>query len=123
MLQRPSHLVSRQIQGRAFSEAVSLIRTTGTRNEFGEYSETETGTDTLCATAPVTSTDPRARMLMEGGVQLDAMRIFWMVETPDSVDDDSAGDILLYESERWRVEQVQRWGGFVEVLAVRQEVQ
>ena len=123
-LKRPNHLAQRQVVGRAFSEKLTLIRTVGARNSFGEYTESEQLIPTACATAPVSGSDARARLILEEGVRLEAVRYFWIIEVIDPVvEDHSAGDILLFENERWRVRAVQKWGGFVEALAVRQEPQ
>ena len=71
-LKRPNHLAQRQIVGRAFSEKLTLVRTVGARNSFGEYTEVEQLFPTVCATAPVSGSDARARLILEeGGVQLD----------------------------------------------------
>ena len=124
-IKRPAHLTRRQIAGRAFSEGVVLIRLTGGgRNKFGEWQATETPADTVCATAPASGDDARVRELMEDGVHLEAMRIFWTVEALNpAVEGSSPGDILVFESERWRVRSTKRWGGFSESLAVRQSPQ
>ena len=124
-LQRPTHLDVRQIRGRAFSEPLTIQHTQAEFNVYGEPSESvEAESVTLCATAPPTGReDARVRVIMEGGVQLDAIRIFWTVETLHSVGDHGPGDILIFEGERWRVHGTQRWQGFSESIAVRQEGQ
>ena len=64
------------------------------------------------------------RVLIEGGVQLDAIRQFWTVEDIAVVDEGhSAGDLFAYEGERWRARATGRWGGFSDTIAVRQEGQ
>ena len=125
MRQRPSHLRTRQLRGVAFGEPATLVRVTGSRDDdHGEYSETETSTEIVCASAPVTGVDEeRRRLLSEAGVQLDAGRLFWLVETPDPVTTTHGGDIIVYEGERWRVSEAQRWGNFSEVLGIRIEPQ
>ena len=59
------------------------------------------------------------------GIALEAMRMFWTVETPRPVADDSAGDIIVWpvDGERFRVRAVGPWGGFSAVVGVRQEGQ
>ena len=124
VLRRPPHLATRQFTGRAFSEAATLIRVAGSRNEYGEHTETETSTEIKCVTAAVSGIDEeRRRVLSEAGVQLDAGRLFWLALTAEPVSATGNGDIIVYGGERWRVSEVQRWGDFAEVLAVRQEPQ
>ena len=123
-LARPSHLVHRQVSGRAFGEEAQLLRVTGQRNDYWEYQESTNQVDIMCATAPPTAGDPRVRVLMEGGVQLEAMRMFWTAENLEPVQEDGgAGDIVIYAGERWRIRSTQRWGGFSESIGVRQEGQ
>ena len=123
-LKRPAHLAARQIRGRAFSEPITILRTEGEFNVYGEYHESTTSIVTKCATAPVTSTDARVRVLAEGGIALEAMRYFWTVEDVESVKEgESPGDIIEFVGEMWRVKDTQRWGSFSESLAVRIENQ
>ena len=123
-LKRPNHLAQRQVVGRAFSEKLTLIRTVGSRNNVGEYSEVEQLFPTVCATAPVSGNDARVRLLTEGGVQLDMMRVFWTVQDLDPVvEGHSAGDIVEFEGDRFRIRLTQRWGSFSESIGVRQEGQ
>lgn len=123
-LQRPDHLTARQMQGRAFSEAISIIRTAGDYNAYGEFEETETPSPSLCATAPSTGQRPQERRLMEGGVALSDMRIFWTVEALDPlVEGQSAGDLVEFGGERFRIRASDNWGGFSESIGVRQEGQ
>ena len=125
-LKRPQHLVRRQISGRVFSEPVTIVRSQGSRNEFGEYVEMETMVDSLCATAPASGVSQEAilRELTEGGVQLDSIRVFWTVEDMNPVvEGDDSGDKLIYLGERYRVHLTQRWGGFSESICKREEGQ
>ena len=125
-LARPQHLVDRQITGRAFSEEISVLRTAGAYNDDGEYVETDIPADTLCATAPPSTQDARVRELTEGGVKLEAMRLFWTAEDLRPASSETAGDIVVFpreDGERFRVRMTQRWGDFSESLAVRQEAQ
>ena len=118
MLRRPVHLSQRQVRGRAFSERVTIQHVIGEHNVFGEYSTATRETETLCATAPATGTgaaDARVREITEGGVLLEAIRFFWLIEDVHSVAyDEGPGDILIYAGERWRVKSTQRWGGLSE---------
>ena len=125
-IQRPQHLVRRQAIGRAFGEDATLITVTTAPNDFGESADSESPAPITCATAPAPGKDDaRVRQLMEAGIALEAMRLFWTVETPRSVADDSAGDIIVYPvgGERFRVHSVAPWGGFSECVGVRQEGQ
>ena len=125
MLRRPQHLVRRQISGRVFSEPLTIVRSHGARNAFGEYVERETTLETLCATAPVAGVSQDIiRELTQGGVQLDAIRVFWTVEDLNPVvEGRDAGDKLVYLGERYRVHLTQRWGGFSETVCKREEGQ
>ena len=124
-LKRPAHLAARQIRGRAFSEPITILRTEGEYNVYGEYHESTTSVPAKCATAPVTNlSDSRVRILAEEGITLSAMRHFWTVEDLEPVKEgQSAGDIVEFVGEQWRVRVTQRWGGFSESLAVRIENQ
>ena len=109
---------------RYFGCPAILVRITGDFNDRGEYEETETETVIKCATAPATGDDARVRVLTEGGVRLDGMRRFWLTEAVEPVGDDTAGDVIEYDGERFRAHVVERWGPEAfEVLAVRQEGQ
>lgn len=126
-LKRPNHLAQRQVVGRAFSEKLTLVRTVGSRNVHGEYTEVEQLFPTVCATAPIPSGsagDARVRLLTESGVQLDGLRIFWTTQDLNPVvEGHSAGDIVEFNSERYRIRLTQRWGSFSESIGVRQEAQ
>lgn len=123
MLTRPRHLTRRQTEGRAFSEPVTLVRTSGAY-VAGRWTENEpTTTELRCATAPMESGDARARSYTEAGVQLDALRLFWHADDVNPVSDTSAGDILDYQGTRYRVQGTQRWGGFSETVGQRIEGQ
>ena len=126
-IQRPQHLVRRQVQGRMFGEDASLVTVGTSVNNFGEPSSTETTADITCATAPASGDDARVRQIAEGGIALEAMRQFWMAEEPRPVEDEeSAGDIIVWprvNGERFRVHSVEPWGGFSAVIGVREEGQ
>lgn len=125
VITRPEHLQNRPIVGRFFSEPVQIITTTGTRNQYGEWTATEAApVATVCATAPLSAGDARARdPIAEGGIRLSDMRLFWTAESIDPVTDASGETILVYAGERWRVSETQRWRGFSETLATRIETQ
>ena len=124
-LRRPRHLVRRQIRGRAFSEPINLYRVDGERNNRGQLVETVgPAIPTKCATAPASGSDARVRELMEGGVDLGAMRNFWTVEDVNPAEEGGGrGDIIEFLNERYRVQSTQRWGGFSESLCILAEEQ
>ena len=122
-IQRPQHLVRRQVQGRMFGEDATLVTVGTSVNDFGEPSSTETTADITCATAPVSAGDARARIIEEGGVALSDLRLFWTAEELDPVTDGSAGDIVIYEGERFRIRETARYGSFSESVGQRQEPQ
>ena len=110
----------------AFGEAAALVRVTGSRDANGEWSETETSTAITCATAPASPAHARVREIIEGGVQLDAIRMFWLAEDVTVQDDSaaqSAGDIIVYAGERYRARATQRWRRYSEAIGVRIEAQ
>ena len=120
---RPAHLTRRQVTGRAFGETATLIRTSGSRDQTGVYTETETREDLDCATAPASEFSSRVRAIMEGGIQLDAIRMFWHETDLHPASDGASGDLIEYAGDRYRVRSTQRWGGFSQSLGVRQEGQ
>jgi len=123
MLERPGYLNNRQIRGRAFSEPITIKKAGGVRNDYGEFTESFTDIQTLCATAPSSQYD-RNREKMQGGVQLNDKRIFWTVEDLNPViENESVGDLIIYKGETYRVESTQRWGTFSESVGDRQEPQ
>ena len=86
-IQRPVHLTNRQPRGRMFGEAATLITVHTRNNDFGEPVQAEVPAPITCATAPPSGQgqNPRVRQLAEAGVALEAMRMFWTVETPRPV--------------------------------------
>ena len=118
MIQRPSHLVSRQISGRMFGEAAILRSVTLSRDAFGAPSEIKFSRHITLATAPATGNNARVRELQEGGIELSAMRQFWLAEEVKPVAQNSAGDIIDYGGDQWRCHAVEEWGGFYAVVGV-----
>ena len=123
MRNRPTHLSRRTVQERHFGEDVTLIRTTGYRDENQEWRPSESPVTIRCATAPMPGDDARRREIEEGGVRLDEVRLFWTRETLDPASLFSAGDILVFEGERFRVGETERWHEISESVAIRQEGQ
>ena len=112
--------------GQAFGEnATRLSFSGGARNTSGEWVDGAPREEAIrCASAPMTTQDEaRLRELGVDGITLAGGRRFWTTTTLVSVDGESAGDLIVYDSERWRVVSVQRWEGFVEAYAQRQEPQ
>ena len=124
-MNRPAHLQKRQIT-RTFAEDGRLLRpAAGTRNEYGEWSDgTYAESDVKLSTVPVTQLGmARRRQVTEAGIRLDASRVFWTAETVHVAEEYTAGDLIEYEGERWRVSIVQRWGHFFDAIGVREEPQ
>ena len=132
-IERPTHFTARTLQGDGFGEALQIIRTAGAYDGTGEWTATESPpVDTHGATAPGAGQgdNPRVRVLLDGGgVRLDDVRLFWMVESLDPVrppcgdDPGSFGDIVVFAGERYRVRGTARWDGFSETVGVRIEGQ
>ena len=108
-------------------ETATLITVHTRNNDFGEPVQAEVPAPLTCATAPPSGQgeNPRIRQLMEAGVALEAMRVFWTVETPRPVADDSEGDIIVWPvgGDRFRVHSVAPWGRLSECIGVRIEGQ
>ena len=102
-----------------------LLRPRGAYNDDGEWVvESSTQVPIMVSTVPVSGNargDGLIRRLLEGGVQLDATRLFFTVEDLVPTDGDTAGDFLLYRGQRWRVRQSQRFAHYSESLCVRVE--
>ena len=107
MYRRPAHLRTRQIlHSPVFPTTASLIRTTLVFNDYGEETTTEAAAVTIpCITAPAT----RSRSPEEGGILLSDGRMFWTTIPLTPVSDVSPGDIIVYDDERWRIQNTQRW--------------
>ena len=126
MRTRPAHLRTRATQGSSFGQAAQLIRPTGHRDSTGVWvPDAETALDITLATLPaVTLNEQRRRELTEGGIQLDAGRVFWTATEIRPVSATSAGDIIVYAGERYRLRTVDVWSSDLwEAIGVRQENQ
>ena len=124
MRQRPSHLAVRQTDGFAFGDSAQIERKTGQRNSAGRWVENAAILiDIGCSTAPVQDVG-RQRRLEEGGIRLNAARMFWTSKLVIAQTDDNQGDIIIYKEERWQVHEVETWdGSLYESMAVRVEGQ
>lgn len=131
--QRESHFDARTVAD-TWAEAAVIVRTGGDIDDNGYWVETETRSDVMLTTAPPPREDSRVRQLIEGGVLLEALRLFWTIDevspaTDITADEDgdieggSAGDIIEWGGERWRVQMTDRWDGMSETMAVRIEGQ
>ena len=118
---RPAFLAQRTIQGRRFSENVTLVRTSGFRNEDQDWRGSGQTANIRCATAPMPGEDDMARLLEDGGVRLEDTRLFWTREELVPASLFSAGDILVFEGERFRVAATDRWGQVSESVGIRQD--
>lgn len=120
---RPEHLTSRTIET-SFGEPSTLIRTEGSWNDDGDWVESEpVRTAIEISTQPVSGSDARVRKLLEEGERLEGMRIAKSLIRLVPLSQGTAGDILLYDGETWRVRNVKRWRTYDEALIVRQEEQ
>lgn len=126
MLNRPKHLLQRPITGCAFGEDAVLVRTrAGHRNRYGEWIPGPVERiDIRLASVPVSGNargDGLIRRLVEGGVQLDASRLFWTTEVLYPVSRGGTGDVIEYRGQKWQVRQTQRWHDYSESLGERVE--
>ena len=104
------------------TESAVLVRQQrGIRNDYGEWVPGSTvETPLRLATAPLNG-DERAA-LPEGLRERD-VRKFWTTAAASAiVAGDSEGDLVRYDSIEYRAIQVEDWGGFREILAVRPEL-
>ena len=112
---------------RRFLEAATVIRQEpGTDNEYGEWgSGQETRTDITVVSAPPDAA--KMRDVLPEGTRLSESRTFWIagVEVkPVKVGlNATEGDVIEHKGTCYRVQHVEEWPGFVEVLSVREEVE
>ena len=110
-----------------FHRIATLIRQEpGGDNEYGEWvSGQETRTDITVVSAPPDAA--KMRDVLPEGTRLSESRTFWIdgVEVkPVKVGlNATEGDVIEYKGTRYRVNHVEQWPGFVEVLGVREEGQ
>ena len=119
--------MSRPFASPRFHRIATLIRQEpGGDNEYGEWVPgQETLTDITVISAPPDAA--KTRDVLPEGVRLSESKIFWIagVEVkPVRVGTGATeGDVIEYKSTRYRVNHVEQWPGFVEVLGVREEGQ
>lgn len=134
---RPVHLQRRRIRrfgkGKVGNGVVRLLRDAGAYDDDGKWVDMpETPRDIRANTQPFVSAKDsgRARELVEAGVQLDAARLFWteeplqpVVPADENGDGGSAGDVLVWDNQRWRIRSTLRWSYYSESIGVREECQ
>ena len=119
--------MSRPFTSKRFRRPATLIRQEpGGDNEYDEWVPgQETRTDIAVISAPPDAA--KTRDVLPEGVRLSESRMFWIegVEVkPVRVGTGATeGDVIEYKGTRYRVNQVEQWPGFVEVLGVREEGQ
>ena len=100
--------------------AVLLIQQPGSRNEYGEWMPgSTTDVPVRLVTAPLNG-DERAA-LPEGLRERDVRKFWTAADASAIVAGESEGDIVRHDSIEYRAIQVEDWGGFREILAVRPE--
>ena len=86
-------------------------------NDFGEFEEgSETRDDFQTITAPISGEE---RLALPEGIRDEETRHFWTNADIRGLTDDSDSDVIAYLSEDWRVDVLQDWGGFLEIVGVR----
>ena len=86
-------------------------------NDFGEFEEgTETRDDFQTITAPISGEE---RLVLPEAIREETTRRFWTDYDIRGVTDDSDADIIAYLSEDWRVDVLQDWAGFFEIVGVK----
>ena len=120
---RPSFLRSRRVTSRFFRDTATLLRGTGARSTTGEWVETAGEPRQLsCSVAPVAG--PREAEVREAGLRLSDARTFYTLEPLSPQTATSAGDVLVWSGERWRVRETLRWAEDLhESMGVRVETQ
>ena len=118
--------MSRPFTSSRFGEPATLIRQAPGQHVNRRWVP---GQETLTEITVVSSPPNAATMrdVLPEGARLSASRMFWIegVEVkPVRVGTDATeGDVIEYESTRYRAHHVEEWPGFVEVLGVREEAQ
>ena len=119
--------MSRPFVSSRLQEPATLIRQEpGTDNEYGEWVPgQETRTDITVVSAPPDAA--RMREMLPEGTRLTESRTFWIagVEVkPVRIGADATeGDVIEHQGTCYRVQHVEEWPGFVDVLGVREEGQ
>ena len=126
-MSRQDRMARRILEGRAFSETALIFRQeAGARNDYGEWVAGEEETESVrVATQPLTSKDAAdLRDVVPEGSRLRDARRFWL--RPDIAPirvgtGQTEGDIIEYDSTRYRVLRVERWRGYIAAIGVREE--
>ena len=120
-MNRPTHLRTRPIIGRAFGEDAVLIRAgTGHRGPYGKWVEgAPERRPVSVASAPME--EGQATDIDTDGARLDEMRVFWappdIFRAGKTGGDPSDADQIEYDGFLYRVTGVRPWHGFQEVYA------
>ena len=118
-MERPRHLVERQITGRAFGKrGVVIIQGPGARNEWGEFvhgAPTEYEVDMVAEPPSLQESGLMARVLEEGTRLAGAMK-FYLLTSLDVLPlrtgpDPTGRDRVRYEGRTYRVARVEPWDG------------
>lgn len=120
-MRRPGYTRSRAIKRSFFSEKLTIRREEGRRVQ-GIWSLANSDTETTGSTAPPDAGDARVRRVLEeqGGLRLEAMRLFWTVEALDGPSGTSRGDLVIWDGQLWRVVNSRPYGDFWEAFCQRE---
>ena len=115
--------MNRPITSRRFRESATLIRQqSGQRVNRRWVPGAETRTEITVVSAP--SDAAKMRDLLPEGARLSESRTFWIegsdVQPVRIGDNATEGDVIEYQDTRFRVQHVESWPGFVEVLGARE---
>ena len=102
-----------------FGEPVSLVTRAGYRDNHGEWVDgVTTRTDTVASVEPVMAD---AIDQLPAGARLDDWKCFYIGgdEPALSVGGVGDADVIIYNSQSYRVSVVEEWGDYRKILAVR----
>ena len=116
-----TRVASRVLNSPNLTETAILVRQSpGSRNEYGEWVPGETSeTAIIVATVPL-SGDERA-VLPEGLRERDLRKFWTRMDVSAIVAGETEGDVIRFHGIDYRTVQVDDWGGFRQILAVRPE--
>ena len=102
-----------------FGDPVTLITRAGYRNDHGEWVDgVTTRTDTVASVEPVMAD---AIDQLPSGARLDDWRCFYVSGDAPALSVGGVGeaDVIIYNSQSYRVSVVEEWGEYRKILAVR----
>lgn len=120
MFERPVHLTNRTIGGRYLSEEFEVVTLTGSVDEYGDFTESESSRTTVSGVSAPPS-DSQKKLLEDGGIRVADARRFWILNGTIEVkvaDHDSGGDQIVWDGKTYLVKSFSDWGNFQEVLGV-----